>query len=43
MFSGIVGAIAIVLAFVGSNSLPLNVGSLVLILIGSACSVSSCS
>jgi membrane-bound serine protease (ClpP class) len=33
-FSGIVGAIAIVLAFIGSNSLPLNVGGLVLIAIG---------
>ena len=33
-FSGIVGAIAIVLAFIGSNSLPLNLGGLVLILIG---------
>ncbi len=33
-FSGIVGAIAIVLAFIGSNSLPLNIGGLVLILIG---------
>lgn len=34
MFSGIVGAIAIVLAFIGSNSLPLNLGGLLLILIG---------
>ncbi len=33
-FSGIVGAIAIVLAFIGSNSLPLNVGGLVLMAIG---------
>jgi len=33
-FSGIVGAIAIVLAFIGSNALPLNVGGLLLILIG---------
>ncbi len=33
-FSGILGAIAIVLAFIGSNSLPLNVGGLLLILIG---------
>jgi len=32
--SGIVGAIAIVLAFIGSNSLPLNLGGLVLVLIG---------
>lgn len=32
--SGIVGAIAIVLAFIGSNSLPLNVGGLILIAIG---------
>lgn len=32
--SGIVGGIAIVLAFIGSNSLPLNVGGLVLIAIG---------
>lgn len=32
--SGIVGAIAIVLAFIGSNSLPLNIGGLLLILIG---------
>ena len=29
-FSGILGAIAIVLAFIGSNSLPLNVGGLLL-------------
>ncbi len=33
-FSGIVGGIAIVLAFIGSNSLPLNVGGLILIAIG---------
>ena len=33
-FSGIVGAIAIVVAFIGSNALPLNVGGLLLILIG---------
>lgn len=33
-FSGILGAIAIVLAFIGSNALPLNVGGLLLILIG---------
>ncbi|HYN63268.1 MAG TPA: NfeD family protein, partial [Candidatus Limnocylindrales bacterium] len=33
-FSGPVGAIAIVLAFIGSNSLPLNVGGLLLILVG---------
>ena len=33
-FSGIVGAIAIVLAFIGSNSLPLNVGGLILMGIG---------
>jgi membrane-bound serine protease (ClpP class) len=32
--SGIVGAIAIVLAFIGSNSLPLNLGGLLLIAIG---------
>ena len=32
--SGILGAIAIVLAFIGSNALPLNVGGLLLILIG---------
>jgi membrane-bound serine protease (ClpP class) len=32
--SGIVGGIAIVLAFIGSNSLPLNVGGLLLIAIG---------
>jgi membrane-bound serine protease (ClpP class) len=32
--SGILGAIAIVLAFIGSNSLPLNIGGLLLILIG---------
>ena len=33
-FSGPVGAIALVLAFIGSNSLPLNVGGLLLILLG---------
>ncbi|MEO6579021.1 MAG: NfeD family protein [Candidatus Limnocylindria bacterium] len=33
-FSGILGAIALVLAFIGSNALPLNVGGLLLILIG---------
>ena len=33
-FSGIVGAIALVVAFIGSNALPLNVGGLLLILIG---------
>jgi membrane-bound serine protease (ClpP class) len=33
-FSGTIGAIAIVLAFIGSNSLPLNVGGLLLILFG---------
>jgi membrane-bound serine protease (ClpP class) len=33
-FSGPVGAIALVLAFIGSNSLPLNVGGLILILVG---------
>ncbi|MGH2456040.1 MAG: NfeD family protein [Candidatus Limnocylindria bacterium] len=33
-FSGPVGAIALVLAFIGSNSLPLNVGGLLLILFG---------
>jgi membrane-bound serine protease (ClpP class) len=33
-FSGIVGGIAIVLAFIGSNSLPLNVAGLILIAIG---------
>lgn len=33
-FSGIVGAIAIVLAFIGSNSLPLNLGGLLLVMIG---------
>ncbi|MEA2652718.1 MAG: hypothetical protein QOI85_2439, partial [Chloroflexota bacterium] len=32
--SGILGAIAIVLAFIGSNALPLNVGGLLLVLIG---------
>jgi membrane-bound serine protease (ClpP class) len=33
-FSGILGAIAIVVALIGSNALPLNVGGLLLILIG---------
>jgi membrane-bound serine protease (ClpP class) len=33
-FSGTIGAIAIVLAFIGSNSLPLNIGGLLLILFG---------
>ena len=33
-FSGPVGAMALVLAFIGSNSLPLNVGGLLLILLG---------
>jgi membrane-bound serine protease (ClpP class) len=33
-FSGPVGAIALVLAFIGSNSLPLNIGGLLLILLG---------
>ncbi|HUH17090.1 MAG TPA: ATP-dependent Clp protease proteolytic subunit, partial [Methylomirabilota bacterium] len=33
-FSGILGAIALVLAFIGANALPLNVGGLLLILIG---------
>jgi membrane-bound serine protease (ClpP class) len=33
-FSGILGAIALVLAFIGSNALPLNIGGLLLILIG---------
>lgn len=33
-FSGIVGAIALIVAFIGSNALPLNVGGLLLILIG---------
>jgi len=32
--SGIIGVIALVLAFIGSNSLPLNVGGLLLLLIG---------
>ncbi|MGH2356668.1 MAG: NfeD family protein [Candidatus Limnocylindria bacterium] len=32
--SGIVGAIALLLAFIGSNSLPLNVGGLLLLLLG---------
>jgi len=34
LISGSLGAIAIVLAFIGSNSLPLNLGGLVLVLIG---------
>jgi membrane-bound serine protease (ClpP class) len=34
LISGSLGAIAIVLAFIGSNSLPLNVGGLILILLG---------
>jgi membrane-bound serine protease (ClpP class) len=34
LVSGSLGAIAIVLAFIGSNSLPLNVGGLLLILLG---------
>jgi len=34
LISGSLGAIAIVLAFIGSNSLPLNIGGLVLILLG---------
>ena len=33
-FSGILGAMALLLAFIGSNSLPLNVGGLLLILLG---------
>ncbi|HEX7067017.1 MAG TPA: nodulation protein NfeD [Candidatus Limnocylindria bacterium] len=33
-FSGILGAIAIVVALIGSNALPLNVGGLLLIIIG---------
>jgi membrane-bound serine protease (ClpP class) len=33
-FSGTFGAMAIILAFIGSNSLPLNVGGLLLILLG---------
>ncbi|CAN5491707.1 nodulation protein NfeD [soil metagenome] len=33
-FSGILGAIAIVTALIGSNALPLNVGGLLLVLIG---------
>lgn len=33
-FSGILGAIALVLAFIGANALPLNVGGLLLILLG---------
>jgi membrane-bound serine protease (ClpP class) len=34
LISGSLGAVAIVLAFIGSNSLPLNVGGLLLILMG---------
>jgi membrane-bound serine protease (ClpP class) len=34
LVSGSLGAIAIVLAFIGSNSLPLNIGGLLLILMG---------
>jgi membrane-bound serine protease (ClpP class) len=34
LISGSLGAIAIVLAFIGSNSLPLNIGGLLLILLG---------
>lgn len=34
LVSGSLGAIAIVLAFIGSNSLPLNIGGLLLILVG---------
>jgi membrane-bound serine protease (ClpP class) len=34
LISGSLGAIAIVLAFIGSNSLPLNLGGLLLILMG---------
>ena len=34
LVSGTLGAIAILLAFIGSNSLPLNVGGLLLILVG---------
>ena len=34
LVSGSLGAIAILLAFIGSNSLPLNVGGLLLILVG---------
>src|SRR3989304_8756134 len=34
LISGALGAIAIVLAFIGSNSLPLNIGGLLLILMG---------
>ena len=36
LISGSLGAIAIVLAFIGSNSLPLNIGGLLLILMGIA-------
>jgi len=34
LVSGSLGAIAILLAFIGSNSLPLNIGGLLLILVG---------
>ena len=34
LISGSLGAIAILLAFIGSNSLPLNIGGLLLILLG---------
>jgi membrane-bound serine protease (ClpP class) len=33
-FSGVMGGIALVLAFIGSNALPLNIGGLLLIAIG---------
>jgi membrane-bound serine protease (ClpP class) len=33
-FSGVIGGIALVLAFIGSNALPLNVGGLLLLAIG---------
>lgn len=33
-FSGVMGGIALVLAFIGSNALPLNIGGLLLIVIG---------
>ncbi|HSK93939.1 MAG TPA: nodulation protein NfeD [Candidatus Angelobacter sp.] len=33
-FSGVIGGIALVLAFIGSNALPLNIGGLLLIAIG---------
>ena len=35
-FSGVMGGIALVLAFIGSNALPLNIGGLLLIAIGVA-------